>query len=145
VVPQTQAFDSPARPPAVSSQPSAPSWLLYAQLSMDEVPATAAVLDFRPGSSVPRVSAVPRRAVQCPPDTGKASSYAATASRLTRFRRLKPLPWLLMLARRSLLFFCLPFPGFYSIWVALLWMQAVQRRRREVVQVSGTLPPFPRS
>ncbi|CAD6209973.1 unnamed protein product [Miscanthus lutarioriparius] len=37
---------------------------------MDEVPATAAVLDFRPGSSPPRVSAVARRAAECSPDTG---------------------------------------------------------------------------
>ncbi|KXG39979.1 probable protein phosphatase 2C BIPP2C1 [Sorghum bicolor] len=39
---------------------------------MDEVPATAAVLDFRPGSSPPRVSAVARRAAECSPDTGGA-------------------------------------------------------------------------
>ncbi|CAL4913034.1 unnamed protein product [Urochloa decumbens] len=39
---------------------------------MDKVLVTAGVLDFRPGSSPPRDSAVPRRAAECSPDTGGA-------------------------------------------------------------------------
>ncbi|CAN6301965.1 unnamed protein product [Urochloa humidicola] len=39
---------------------------------MEEVRATAGALDFRPGSSPPRDSAVPRRAAECSPDTGGA-------------------------------------------------------------------------
>ncbi|KAJ1298411.1 hypothetical protein BS78_01G451000 [Paspalum vaginatum] len=41
---------------------------------MDEVPATAGVLDFRPGSgsSPPRHSAVPPRSAECSPDNGGA-------------------------------------------------------------------------
>lgn len=39
---------------------------------MDEVPATAGVLDFRPGSSPPRDSAIPPRAAECASDTGGA-------------------------------------------------------------------------
>ncbi|CAN6285365.1 unnamed protein product [Urochloa humidicola] len=39
---------------------------------MDEVPASAAVLDFRAGSSPPHDSAVRHRAAECSPDTGDA-------------------------------------------------------------------------
>uniref|UniRef100_K4AAB6 Protein phosphatase n=1 Tax=Setaria italica TaxID=4555 RepID=K4AAB6_SETIT len=39
---------------------------------MDEVPAAAGVLDFRPGSSPPGDSTAPRRAAECSPDTGCA-------------------------------------------------------------------------
>lgn len=48
---------------------------------MEEVPATAAVLDFQPGSPPPHVSAAPRRAKECSSYTGKASSSSSSLRR----------------------------------------------------------------
>jgi len=97
VVPQIQASDSAALPSSpragLSRRRRGPP---CAQLAMDEVPATAAVLDFRLGSSPPRDSAVPRR------DTGKPSLRRRSGFPIDAVlclcavggeRNTNPLPW----------------------------------------------------